>query len=89
MNEILVPYIRSQTKGQKLEKNCPALIILDVFHGQMTKEVTSLLAVKKAPVCKGAKNMTLQLLDLLAFIFFIRKCLEMCDSFRVWLVHLS
>ena len=44
INEVNVPYVTSKRKELKLPSNSPALLILDVFRGQMTQQVTSLLA---------------------------------------------
>ena len=47
INEVIVHYIISKREELCLPVNSPALLILDVFRGQMTQQVTSLLAEKK------------------------------------------
>ena len=57
INEVIVPYVTSKRKELKLPSNSPALLILDVFRGQMT-QVTSLLAEKNILFVKVPNNMT-------------------------------
>ena len=66
INEILVPYFECQRKSLGLDENFPALLILDVFRGQMTNEVTKLLKEKNILFVKVPNNMThlIQPLDL-------------------------
>ena len=66
INEVIVPYVTSKRKELKLPSNSPALLFLDVFRGQMTQQVTSLLAEKNIIFVKVPNNMThiIQPLDL-------------------------
>ena len=65
INEILVPHVEKER--EKLgDKSQPALLILDVFRGQMTSEVTTLLQENNIFFVTVPNNMTLlfQPLDL-------------------------
>ena len=66
INEILIPYFGCQRQSLGLDENFPALLILDVFRGQMRNEVTKLLKEKNILFEKVPNNMTylIQLLDL-------------------------
>ena len=44
INEILVPYVVAQRISLNLPHFSPAIIILDVFRGQQTAEITTILA---------------------------------------------
>ena len=63
INEVIVPYVTSKRKELKLPSNSPALLILDVFRGQMTQQVTSLLAEKNILFVKNLTHI-FQPLDL-------------------------
>ena len=57
VEEIIVPYVESQRK--KLQNpDQAALLILDVFHGQITKDVTTLLDEHKIFLVLVPSNMT-------------------------------
>ena len=57
INEIVVPYV--EIEREKLgDKSQPALLILDVFRGQMTSEVTTLLQENNIFFVTGPNNMT-------------------------------
>ena len=43
INEIILPRVNSARKELKLSSNFPALLVMDVFPGQMTKAVHNLL----------------------------------------------
>ena len=66
INEILAPYFESQRKELGLDGGFPALLVPDVFQGQISNEVTSLLGEKDILIVKVPNNMKhlLQLLDL-------------------------
>ena len=40
---IIIPYAKKQRQNLNLDPQYPALLILDVFKGQMTKQVKELL----------------------------------------------
>ena len=57
INEIVVPYV--EIEREKLgDKSQPALLILDVFRGQMTSEVITLLQENNIFFVTGPNNMT-------------------------------
>ena len=65
INEIVIPYVK--TEREHLENgSLPALIVLDVFRGQMTSKVTKLLLKNNIFIVTLSNNMThlFQLLDL-------------------------
>ena len=65
VTEIVVPYVENQRK--ELQKpDQAALLILDVFRGQITEDVTSLLQKYNILLVLAPNNMThmFQLLDL-------------------------
>ena len=65
IEEVVIPYIEKQR--QELEKpNQAAVLIMDVFRGQMTEEVTSLLHDNNVLLARVPSNMThlFQSLDL-------------------------
>ena len=66
INEIVLPYFECQMKSVGLDENFRALLILDVFCGQMTNEVIKLLKEKNIFFVKVPNNMIhlLQPLDL-------------------------
>jgi len=66
IKEVLKPYIDKVIKEEKLPIDQKALVILDVFTGQMTKEVLDLYKNKNIEITCVPANMThlLQPLDL-------------------------
>ena len=66
IKEIILPYVKQQQR-QELEKPDQAsILIMDVFRGQMTEEVVSMLRTNNIWLVKVPNNMThlLQSLDL-------------------------
>ena len=57
INEVILPYVNDE-RERIGEPNQPALLILDVFRGQMTKDVTDLLLKNKIFYVKVPNNMT-------------------------------
>ena len=39
MDEIIIPYVEEEREALNLDKNQPALLIIDVFSGQVIKPV--------------------------------------------------
>ena len=65
IEEIILPYVKQQC--QELEKSDQtAILLMDVFRGQMTEEVVSMLRTNNIRLVKVQNNMThlLQPLDL-------------------------
>ena len=65
IEEIILPYVKQQC--QELEKSDQtAILLIDVFRGQMTEEVVSMLRTNNIRLVKVQNNMThlLQPLDL-------------------------
>ena len=58
LNEIIVPYVKKQRLDLGLSPTQKALVIMDVFTGQMTSEVTKILADNDILVTKVPANMT-------------------------------
>ena len=58
IEEIIVPRTEFQRKKLNLSPDAPALLIMDVFHGQMTSEVMDLLAKENILVSCVPNNMT-------------------------------
>jgi len=44
LNKVIVPYVKKQRLDLGLSPTQKALVIMDVFTGQMTSEVTKILA---------------------------------------------
>ena len=65
-DKIIISYVKKEWERLKLEPSQPALLILDVFSGQMTTSVTGKLAENHVKCVKVPANMTdiFQLLDL-------------------------
>ena len=57
LDEIIIPYIKNERERLKLEPSQPALLILDVFSGQMTTPVTDKLAENHIKYVKVPANM--------------------------------
>ena len=57
INEIVVPYVEKE-RGKLGNKSQPTLLILDVFRGQMTSEVTTLLQENNIFFVTVPNNMT-------------------------------
>ena len=57
INEVILPYVQGE-RDRANNPNQPALLILDVFRGQMTKDVTDLLLLNNIFFVKVPNNMT-------------------------------
>ena len=57
INEIIIPYVQSQRKELRKPKQA-ALVIMDVFRGQITDDVISLLKDKNIHYVLVPNNMT-------------------------------
>lgn len=57
IDEVIIPYVQAQRQilGNPNQK---ALLVIDVFHGQIKNEVTSHLTRNKLYFVKGPNNMT-------------------------------
>ena len=66
LDKIIIAYVKNEREGLKLEPSQQALLILDVFSGQMASPVTDKLAENHIKYLKVSANMTnlFQLLDL-------------------------
>ena len=58
LDEIIVSYVKNERKQLKLEPSQPALLILDVFSGQMTIPVMEKLAENHMKYVKVPANLT-------------------------------
>ena len=58
LNEVIIPYVKKQRLDLGLEPEHKALVIMDVFTGQMTSDVTKLLDDNHILVTKVPANMT-------------------------------
>ena len=66
LDEFIIPYVTSECKRKELDVNHPALLLMDVFRGQMTDPVLSKLRENSIFLFRVPPNMTnlFQLLDL-------------------------
>ena len=66
LDRVIIPYVKNERERLKLESSQPALLILDVFSGQMTTSITDKLAENHIKYLKVLSNMMnlFQLLDL-------------------------
>ena len=58
LNEVIVPYVKKERLALGLDPKQKALVILDVFAGQMTTDVTKILEENDILVTKVPPNMT-------------------------------
>ena len=58
IKEIVIPYVEKSRKNLNLATNFPALLIMDVFRGQMTTAVLNLLKANNILLVKVPNNMT-------------------------------
>ena len=58
IKEIIVPYVINETENRNLPAEFPALLIMDVFRGQMTASVIDLLKSENILLVKVPNNMT-------------------------------
>ena len=63
IKEIIIPYIEKERISLKLPKTQPALLIMDVFRGQITEDVLTVLKDNNISVVRVPANI-FQLLDL-------------------------
>ena len=63
IKEIIMPYIEKERISLKLPKTQPALLIMDVFRGQITEDVLTVLKDNNISVVRVPANI-FQLLDL-------------------------
>ena len=58
MDEIIIPYVEKEREALNLDKNQPALLIIDVFSGQVTKLVIDKMTENNIKLVKVPSNMT-------------------------------
>ena len=58
IKEIIIPYIEKERISLKLPETQPALLIMDVFRGQMTKDVLTVLKDNNVLLVRVLANMT-------------------------------
>lgn len=58
LNEVIVPYVKKERELKGLDKRQKALVIMDVFTGQMTSEVKEVLEKNDILVTNVPANMT-------------------------------
>ena len=65
VKEVTIPYIEKERISLKLPKTIPALLIMDVFRGQMTEDILTILKGNNILLVRVPANMTyiFQLLD--------------------------
>ena len=97
IEEIIVPYVEKERASLKLSDKEPALLIMDVFRGQMTEDVLNVLKENNILLVRVPANMThlFQPLDLTVngiFKAFMRKRFSECTVtrfFSVWKMDLK
>ena len=58
LNEIIIPYIIKERKSLALSENHPALLLMDVFKGQMTEKVLKVLSENNIVLQTVLANLT-------------------------------
>ena len=58
LDEIIIPYVEKEREALNLGKNQPALLIIDVFSGQVTKPVIYKMTENNIKLVKVPANMT-------------------------------
>ena len=58
VNNIILPYVKQKRIELKLSPEHPALAIFDVFKGQVTEDIFSLLEENNIGVVKGIQELT-------------------------------
>ena len=58
IKEIIIPYIEKERISLKLPETQPALLIMDVFRGQITKDVLTVLKDNNIFLVRVLANMT-------------------------------
>ena len=58
LDEIIIPYVEKEREALNLDKNQPALLIIDVFSGQVTKPVIDKMTENNIKLVKVPANMT-------------------------------
>ena len=57
-NDVVIPYIKRERARLSLDENQTAILIMDVFRGQMTNEIISLLKENNIILIRVPANMT-------------------------------
>ena len=57
LDEIIIPYVEKEREALNLDKNQPALLIIDVFSGQVTKPVIDKMTENNIKLVKVPANM--------------------------------
>ena len=57
LEEVIIPYLKKQREVEQLSEDHPALLILDVFRGQLTKAVVDEMQNHKILMCQVPANM--------------------------------
>ena len=58
LKEVIVPYIQNERKTLRLDADYPALLIMDVFKGQMAPTVLNMFKANNIFLTKVPANMT-------------------------------
>ena len=58
LEHIIIPYVKKQRQNLSLDPQYPALLIMGVFKGQMTKQVTDLLNENNIKLQKVPGNLS-------------------------------
>ena len=58
LDEIIIPYVEKERETLNLDKNQPALLIIDLFSGQVTKLVIDKMTENNIKLVKVPTNMT-------------------------------
>ena len=58
LDEIIIPYVEKEREALNLDKNQPALLIIDAFSGQVTKSVIDKMTENNIKLVKVPANMT-------------------------------
>ena len=58
LEHIIIPYVKKQSQNLSLDPQYPALLIMDVFKGQMTEQVKDLLNENNIKLQKVPPNLT-------------------------------
>ena len=58
LDEIIIPYVEKEREAHNLDRNQPALLIIDVFSGQVTKPVIDKMTENNIKLVKVPTNMT-------------------------------
>ena len=58
LEEVIIPYLKKQREVEQLSEDHPALLILDLFRGQLTKVVVGEMQKHNILMCQVPANMT-------------------------------